>query len=54
MVIGGYAAPITYTSSGQINAIVPYEVAGHAQTIMQVEYQGIRSATMTLQLAAAD
>src|SRR5581483_1646029 len=50
---GGFAAPITYVSAVQINAIVPYEVAGQSQIIMQVEYPGIRSAGTTLQVANA-
>jgi len=37
---GSFAAPITYTSAGQINAIVPYEIAGQSQVTMQVQYQG--------------
>jgi len=36
----GIAAPIVYTSAGQISAIVPYSVAGKAHTVIQVEYQG--------------
>ena len=50
---GGFAAPITYASAVQINAIVPYEVAGQSQVTMQVEYQGTRSAGTTLQVATA-
>jgi uncharacterized protein (TIGR03437 family) len=39
----GVAAPIVYTSAGQLSAIVPYSVAGKAHTVIQVEYQGRRS-----------
>jgi uncharacterized protein (TIGR03437 family) len=39
----GIAAPLLYTSARQVNAIVPYETAGCTQTVLQVEYQGVRS-----------
>jgi uncharacterized protein (TIGR03437 family) len=42
---GGIASPITYTSAAQINAIVPYEIAGQSQVAMQVQYQGASVAT---------
>jgi uncharacterized protein (TIGR03437 family) len=38
--INGIAAPLIYVSPGQINAIVPYEVAGSAQATVQVLYGG--------------
>jgi uncharacterized protein (TIGR03437 family) len=50
---GPYAAPITYTSASQINAIVPYEIAGQAQVVMQVEYLSALSAGTTLPIASA-
>ena len=37
------AAPIIYSVSGQVTAIVPYEVAGEATTQVQVRYNGITS-----------
>jgi uncharacterized protein (TIGR03437 family) len=40
----GIPAPLTYTNANQLCAIVPYEVAGHSQTSLQVGYQGIWSA----------
>jgi uncharacterized protein (TIGR03437 family) len=49
----GFAAPITYTSATQINAIVPYEIAGQSQVAMQIEYLGVKSAATTLQGAKA-
>jgi len=52
VLIGGYAAPITYASAGQINAIVPYELAGQSQVAMQVQYQAATSAGTTLQMAS--
>jgi uncharacterized protein (TIGR03437 family) len=45
---GSYAAPITYTSGTQINCIVPYEMAGQSQTVVQVQYQGVTSAASTI------
>ena len=38
--IGGYSAPILYTSTSQINAIVPYEVAVSTPATVTVGYQG--------------
>lgn len=37
--IGNIAAPILYTSATQINAIVPYAIAGQQQVNVQVAYQ---------------
>lgn len=50
---GPYAAPITYTSASQINAVVPYEIAGQSQVVMQVEYFSALSAGTTLVIASA-
>ncbi len=49
---GDFAAPLTYASATQINAIVPYEVASQAQLAMRVDYQGL-SASTNLQVANA-
>ena len=38
--IGGYDAPILYTSTSQINAIVPYEVPVSTTATVTVNYQG--------------
>jgi uncharacterized protein (TIGR03437 family) len=38
--IGGYDAPVLYTSTSQINAIVPYEVAVSTPATVTVSYQG--------------
>jgi uncharacterized protein (TIGR03437 family) len=40
VMINGIAAPLDYVSPDQINAIVPYEVAGSAQATVQVVYGG--------------
>jgi uncharacterized protein (TIGR03437 family) len=50
---GGFRAPITYTSGGQVNATVPYEIAGQSQITMQVSYQGNFSAGVPLPVASA-
>ena len=53
------AAPILYASATQVNAIVPYEIAGQAQVALQVTYQSSpsaqtsTSAVLTLQVAGA-
>jgi uncharacterized protein (TIGR03437 family) len=44
----GVPAPITYASGSQVNAVVPYGLAGHAATQLQVEYLGQVSAPVTL------
>lgn len=53
VLFGGIPAPILYTSAGQVNAIVPYEVAGRSQVVMQVQYQGGSSVGTTLLLPVA-
>lgn len=52
VLFGLYAAPITYSSATQINAIVPYEVVGQS-LVMQVQYQGASSAGTNVQVASA-
>jgi len=39
----GIAAPVLYTSATQINAVVPYSMAGRASARMTVEYNGVVS-----------
>jgi uncharacterized protein (TIGR03437 family) len=50
---GSIAAPITYSSSTQINVITPYEVAGQSQVSIEVQYQGASSTSTTVQVASA-
>jgi uncharacterized protein (TIGR03437 family) len=52
---GAFPAPILYASAGQVNAIVPYEIAGQSQVVMEVQNQGVSSAgtTLLLQVASA-
>jgi len=47
----GAPAPVLYASSTQVNVVVPYAVAGHSTTELQVEYLGAFSSPITLQVA---
>jgi len=49
----GAPAPIIYASAGQVNAVVPYAVAGQPSTTLQVEYLGAVSAPVSLPVANA-
>jgi uncharacterized protein (TIGR03437 family) len=49
----GVPAPLTYVSSTQINAVVPYEIAGRFSTKLEVEFQGARSAPIDLRVESA-
>jgi uncharacterized protein (TIGR03437 family) len=49
----GVAAPLLYAGGDQINAVVPYGVAGRASTQVQAEYLGARSKALTVPIAAA-
>jgi len=49
----GIAAPIAYASAEQLIAVVPYEVAGQANTQIQVEYLGVMSAPVTVPVVAS-
>jgi uncharacterized protein (TIGR03437 family) len=46
-------APILYTSAGQLNAIVPYAVAGKTTTRLVVDYNGTKSNSIQLSVAAS-
>jgi uncharacterized protein (TIGR03437 family) len=52
VLFGAVPAPILYTSDGQINAVVPYEMAGQTQAVIQVQYQS-GTASQTVQIASA-
>ena len=43
-------APLTFVSAGQINAVVPYEVAGLTSVKVQIQYSGQTSDAFDLQL----
>jgi uncharacterized protein (TIGR03437 family) len=49
----GVAAPLIYTLNGQVSAVVPYAVAGKSNTVVQVQYQGQNSNTITMPVQAA-
>jgi uncharacterized protein (TIGR03437 family) len=53
VLFGSTAATLLYVSAAQINAIVPYAVAGTASTALQVQYQGQTSTAMTVAVQAA-
>jgi uncharacterized protein (TIGR03437 family) len=47
----GVPGAMIYTSAGQLSVIVPYEVDGKAFTNVQVEYQGVSSASLQVPVA---
>jgi uncharacterized protein (TIGR03437 family) len=48
VLFNGIPGPVLYVSSSQINAIVPYAVAGRLDTFVQVRFRGVTSNTITL------
>ncbi|MGH9664302.1 MAG: hypothetical protein ACRD9L_07765, partial [Bryobacteraceae bacterium] len=46
----GIAAPMIYAVSGQVSAIIPYGVAAKPSTSLQVEYNGVLSGAIPLQV----
>ena len=48
--IGGLAAPLIYTSAGQVSAIVPYAVSGASAAVV-VTYGGLTSIAFTVAVA---
>jgi uncharacterized protein (TIGR03437 family) len=62
VLFNGNPSPVLYAGSGtdsagltagQINAVVPYEIAGLATVTMTVEYQGVSSNPVTLDVVPA-
>jgi uncharacterized protein (TIGR03437 family) len=49
----GVAAPITYTSAGQVNAVAPYGIAGRTSTNVVAEYLGVAQPGAALTVANA-
>jgi uncharacterized protein (TIGR03437 family) len=49
----GNPAPLLYASAGQINAVVPFEVAGKSTTLMRVSAPGGAVFTVTLPVSTA-
>jgi uncharacterized protein (TIGR03437 family) len=48
----GVPAPLLYASAGQVNVVVPYSVSGQSTIQLQLEYLGVLSNPVTLQVAA--
>jgi len=46
----GVPAPVLYASAGQANVVVPYSVSGQSTTVLQLEYLGVLSSPVTLQV----
>lgn len=44
----GVAAPMVYAVNGQVSAVAPFSLAGKSSTKVQVEYNGVASAEVTL------
>jgi uncharacterized protein (TIGR03437 family) len=44
------AAPVSYSVRGQVSVVVPYEISKKKTTEVVVEYQGVRSVPVTLQV----
>jgi uncharacterized protein (TIGR03437 family) len=53
VMIGGVAAALTYVGSSQVNAVVPYEVAGQTSTQIDVIVQGKPTNSVTVPVVAA-
>jgi uncharacterized protein (TIGR03437 family) len=49
----GVAAPLLYTTNGQLGAIVPFQVTGQATTAVQVSIEGNLSQKVNLSIVAA-
>jgi len=49
----GTAAPMIYASSGQVSAVVPFGIQGHANTQVQVEFLGAPSPPVTIPVVNA-
>jgi uncharacterized protein (TIGR03437 family) len=49
----GIAAPMQYAAENQVAPIVPYSVAGKTSTVVQLEYNGVRTPAIALPVAAA-
>lgn len=50
---GKYPAPLTYVSTGQVNAVVPYEIAGETTTQITLQYGNQTSAAFQAPVQAA-
>lgn len=50
MTFDGVAAPLLYVSSTEIGCVVPFAIAGHTVTTMQVTYNGMASNAVPIPL----
>ncbi len=46
----GVPAPLLYVSDGQVNAVVPFSVAGRSSTTLEIERDGTRFSLLTLEV----
>ena len=53
VLFGSIAAPLVYSSAGQVSAIVPYAVAGKTSTEVQVQYNGQTTLPVTIPVIEA-
>jgi uncharacterized protein (TIGR03437 family) len=49
--VGGFRAPVLYTSSTQVSAIIPYGLAGRTKSFVSVQYLGQSSNGLPIDLA---
>ena len=54
VLFNGTAAPMVYTSAGQVSAIVPQNLAGRSTVSIVIEYQGVQAPGMTLPVVSAN
>ena len=47
----GVPAPFVYAVAGQVSVIVPYEVQSRQQTVVQYEYNSVKSNQVTIPVA---
>ncbi len=52
-IFDGVAAALTFVNAGQVNCVVPYEVAGKATTKLQINIQGKLTNTVELPVVAS-
>ena len=53
LLFDGVPAPLIYVSAGQSSAFVPYSVSGKTTTLVEAEYNGVRSVPLSLPVAVA-
>jgi uncharacterized protein (TIGR03437 family) len=49
----GWKAPLLYVNSSQIEAVAPFELDGKSSTVVHVEYQGVKSNNVTVNVVPA-